>query len=132
MLSEQLDEYILPRFDTTSPPSPKTEIKSVLDLIEFNRKENPSYHFCTQAEGDDLSDVSLLRITFRLFFEMVSNCQRWIEENVAEAKQPVLDQSGDMKKAPTVSLLLDSDVGVLIHLFALMGLGIPVRSSNSR
>lgn len=132
MLPEQLDEFIPPRFDTTSPPSKETEIKSVIDLIEFNCRRNPHHLFCTQVEGDqdDLADVPLLQITFQLLFEMVSDCQRWIEENIDQAKQPILDRSGNMMKAPPVSLLLENDVGVLIHLFALMGLGVPVRFSN--
>lgn len=87
---EQLDEYTLLRFDTTLPPILKTEIKSVIDLIEFNCKKNPSYLFCTQAEGgkQDSNDVSLVRITFQLLFEIISN---WIEENVTVAKRLVLD-----------------------------------------
>ncbi len=102
-------------------------IRSLPDLVRFNAKHNPSHLFCVQAKAS-LNGVAVAptRITFLEFHQAVRRCCRWINENVPNTTAPALTESGELQKGPSVALLLESDIGLFIHLVALLSLGIPV------
>lgn len=121
------DHFNLPLFDPSSAPSSDISIKTACDLIDFNADRNPDHLFCLQAEKspNGSKNPSFLRITYRSFRDMVLRCQQWIEEHIREIHLPILIDGKTVKSRP-VALLLDSDIGLLVHLFALMGMGVPV------
>ena len=55
---------------------------------------------------------------------MIYSCQAWIAEYYGY--QDKARTGIDADKAQPIALLMDSDISVLVHMFALMGLGIPV------
>jgi acyl-coenzyme A synthetase/AMP-(fatty) acid ligase len=120
MVISQVEDYVLPVFDTSSPPAPAEKIKSTIDLIDFNAEHNPNALFCIQMEEHDV----LLEISYKTFRDMISRSQAWVEENIHTVGR---DESNKMSKPHSIALFMDSDVGLLAYLFALMGLGIPVR-----
>jgi len=121
-------KFILPEFDSRLAPTEDAQIKTVAQLIDFNADNNPDYLFCLQAEKpvNGAKDAPLRRITHKSFRSMISSCQVWIEDHIEELQLPVQDEKGNITKGPPITLLLDSDVGLLVHFFALLGLGVPV------
>ncbi|KAH7121149.1 hypothetical protein B0J11DRAFT_616525 [Dendryphion nanum] len=126
--------FVLPQFDASLPPPSDATIKTVVELIDFNTAENPNYLFCLQAEKslDGPDSPQFLRVTYKLFRDMILSCQSWLEKNLANVKRPIQDKAGNISKGPPVALFLDSDVGLLAYVFALMGLGIPVVLLSTR
>jgi acyl-CoA synthetase (AMP-forming)/AMP-acid ligase II len=127
MPSRFSDHFVLPVFDAKSAPESDLSIKTVSDLIDFNAENNPDQLFCLQAEKglNESKNPPFLRITYRSFRDMIIRCQQWIEEHVPEIHPPALID-GNIIKCRPLALLLDSDIGLLVHLFALMGMGVPV------
>lgn len=126
--------YKLPLFTTTTPPHPTAAIRSVVELIDFNAENNPSHLFCLQIElHNNDGKPALLRITYKIFQHMIKQCQNWIEDHIPEARQAIAkgNHPGSCVKKSAIAILVDSDLGLLVHLFALMGLGIPVRQQNT-
>jgi hypothetical protein len=130
MATEFSQNFKLPNFDVSSPPTKHTQLKTIAQLLDFNAKNNPNYIFCVQAERplDDVKGPPLLRLTHKSFQAMTLNCQIWTQEHVKELQIPILDEKGTIAKGAPIALLLDSDIGLLAYFFALAGLGIPVRS----
>lgn len=60
--------------------------------------------------------------------DAVLRCQEWIQEEVKEARLPVRKEDGRTTKCPPIALLVESDIGLIIHLIAWLGLGVPVLS----
>lgn len=120
--------YILPGFDTRFPPAGDAQIKTAAELIDFNADNNPNYLFCLQAEKslDGGKGPPVLRITHKSLRSMILSCQLWLLKHIKELQLPIEGDGGNIIKGPPIALLLDSDVGLLVHFFALLGLGIPV------
>ena len=101
--------YTLPDLDTRAPPHDGAPIKSAVDLVEFNSKENGSQLFCLQAYKT-LDATGLDRVTYKEFRDMVSNCQGWIDKHIPRSS---IEESKTPQRKH-VALLLDSDVGLLV------------------
>ena len=118
--------YVLPQFVNESHSPSNTPINTVADLIDFNADMNPNHLFCLQ-----MTELSLgpppRHITNQVFRDTISVCQTWVLGHIREAQRPVTASSGELLKGAPVAILMDSGLELLIHLFALMGLGIPVR-----
>jgi hypothetical protein len=104
-------------------------IRTIPELIEYNARVNPEALFCyqalksTDASGDTDVPPPVAVVNMRQLRDAVWRCsQRLIQELGLghENKTPT------GKSAP-VALFMDSDLSLLIHLFALMALGTPVR-----
>lgn len=117
--------YILPELDPRAPPQDGATIKSAVDLVEFNSTENGCQLFCLQAYKT-LDGTDLHRITYKEFRDMVSNCQGWIDKYIPQSS---IEESKTPQRKH-VALLLDSDVGLLVYLFAIMGCGLGVCRSR--
>ena len=108
-------------------------IASLPDLIRYNAKENPDHIFCTQAEvgsgkttdktGTSTSQYDSRQITFGQLGRAVDSCARWIHKTF----EPSRLRSSANKPRP-IALYLESDIGLFIHLAALLAMDIPVRS----
>jgi hypothetical protein len=132
MSTEYSQNFITPEIDASSPPAEDASLKTVAQLIDFNAQHNPNYLFCLQAEKplDGVKDPPLLRITHKSFQAMILSCQTWVQEHIKEIQLPMKDERGDIVKGAPIGILLDSDIGLLVYLFALVGLGVPVRSTQ--
>lgn len=98
--------------------------RSLPELIDFHARENPGHRFCIQAQKD--VDVPLLDITYAQLKHAILRCQSWLCENMAEIKM-----ENGIKDRP-VGLFMDSDLTLVIYLFALMGLGVPTVLLSTR
>lgn len=105
-------------------------IRSLPELIEFNAKENPNHLFCIQARKQaDSSTFSGLPLTNSQLKDAVLRCVSWLKENVEELRLPSVNEDGIIVKGPPIALFMESDVGLLLHQYALMSLGVPVHSA---
>jgi hypothetical protein len=122
---------------TTPEPSPHGQededtISSLPDLIRFNAKHNPDHLFCVQAGSENASQAqpdgavrhySTRDITFKSLEGAVASCARWIISNVALLEP---DNSTVPCRKP-IALFLESDIGLFLHLAALLTIDIPVK-----
>lgn len=102
-----------------------TSIQTVPELIEYNATYNPHHLFCIQAQKQTQDGrTQLLPVSHLQLKRAIVQCQAWLVNTLKELKLPSSSTDG-MVCAP-VALYVESDVGLLIHLFSLMGLGVPV------
>lgn len=107
--------FVRAEFDVESP-APRTadqsdsRVQSLTELIDFNSLHNASHPFCVQTK----SDGSLHAVTHAAFKTAVSRCADWARDEVAAsvAGEPV-------------ALLMESDVGLVVHEFALISIQTP-------
>lgn len=104
-------------------------IQTVPELIEYNALHNPDHCFCIQAQKQ-VQDTGpqLLSVSHRRLKHAIARCQAWLQTVVVRSTFASSNNDGSVPKNAPVALFVESDVGLLIHLFALMGLGVPVRS----
>ncbi|KAK3337757.1 putative NRPS-like enzyme [Cercophora scortea] len=112
-------------------------IKTLPAVVDFNAARNPNYTFCVQAEkvktADGESTTRAVTISHREFRDGILRCQGWLLRTVAEMQLPITTISdGVTTKGPPVALLMESNVGLAIHILALMGLGVPVLILSTR
>lgn len=136
--SHNTTRFKVPPINLRSSTPEKDEIRTLPELLEWNARENPDHVFCVQAEkrsrdGESDNPYEMTSITNADFKRAVGRCVRWLEGNVPGLKDigpPGDDAEKPAGKPPTVALLMESDVGILIHLFALMSIGVPVSYSR--
>lgn len=103
-----------------------TSIQSIPELIEYNAIYNPRHLFCIQAQKQIQDGRPQLLYVSHLQLKLaIAECQVWLANTLVELKLPSSSTTGTI--CAPVALYVESDVGLLIHLFSLMGLGVPVR-----
>ena len=115
-------------FDTSCPPDDSC-IRTVPELIEYNARVNPDHPVCLQAQWATdpfKKELDLLTISHLQFKHAILRCSEWLKESVGSLELVKVSSGGRVIKGRPVALFMGSDVGLLFHLFALMGLGIPV------
>ncbi|KAL4994640.1 hypothetical protein BDV10DRAFT_188841 [Aspergillus recurvatus] len=106
-------------------------IRTLPEVIEFNAQANPDHVFCLQAKKRPDSPVlSLASVTNRQLKQAISQCAGWLKNHLQLQLPAVID--GSVKKGAPVALLMESDIGLLIHEMALIGLGVPVLLLSAR
>lgn len=108
-------------------------IKSIPELIEHNASYNPNHPFCLQAQKhshDRNAPPQLISISHLQLKQAILQCQSRLSKilDALRIAKPV--SVGDDGKSPPIALYVESDVGLLIHLFSFLGLGIPVSSQS--
>lgn len=107
-------------------------ISSLPNLIRYNAKENPDHIFCVQAElisreaqgaAANVSRYDARRITFRQLDKAVDTCATWIHKMVKSSSPKTSAHT-----PRPIALYLESDIGLFIHLAALLAMDIPVGS----
>ena len=122
--------FLRAHIDLESPIA--SGISTVPHLIEHNARHNPHHGFCIQAQKHSKPTAGLstgpqlLSISHSQFKRAIATCQTRLLETVLELELPSIGKSGSTSKGPPIALFVESDVGLLAHLFALMGLGVPV------
>ena len=102
---------------TLLPASAEQPIRTIPELIDYNATHNPDVLFCVQA----VKDAAPVRITF-------GQLRGAISRRCAQLRVELQLKPGS-QKGTTVALVMESDVELLVHLFALLGMGVPVRKS---
>ncbi|KAK8137271.1 hypothetical protein PG984_005211 [Apiospora sp. TS-2023a] len=114
--------FVRAKFDLTSDQPLKdrdaTRVQSLIELIDFNHDHNASHTFCIQAK----SDGALSPVTHAEFKAAVSRCATWAHNIFSNTVAS--DDNAGAGEAP-VALLMESDVGLVIHEFALISNGTP-------
>lgn len=115
-----------PNFEllTALPADQNDHIRTYPELLVFNAAHNGSSLFCLQGVRD--SSAPAVRITFAEMQQAVDRCKAWLATNVPALEQPRVDSTGTVIKSAAVGILMGSDVGIIIHMMALLALGVPV------
>ncbi|KAH6623072.1 hypothetical protein F5144DRAFT_495138 [Chaetomium tenue] len=109
-------------------------VRSIPELIDYNARVNPETLFCYQAlksadtSGDTDVPPPMAVVNMVQLRDAVWRCSQRLLQELGishESKTPT------GKPAP-VALFMDSDLSLLIHLFALMALGTPVALLSAR
>lgn len=102
------------------------------ELIDFNAEHNADQLFCLQAtkETQNTPQAKPVAITHIQLKRAILRCSKRLIAEIEELKQPHKKDDGQFVKCQPVALFGESDVGLLIHLFALMSLGVPVSFSS--
>ena len=118
--------FIRPNISFTSKD--EHTVQTIPQLIDFNAKFNADHLFCIQAEKALLEhSPSFLHVTNAQLKEAIRRCAQWLKSAVQELVLPAIIEDGaGSRKGPPVALLLDSDINLLVHAYALMSLGVPV------
>lgn len=132
--------FVRPRFSPL-PPSRRgpdgasdDEIASLPGLIRFNATHNPAHVFCLQAEprrresgiaSNGTHPYLARRVTFAELDRAVCACAAWIRKSLG------LDGQTDKVIQP-VALYMESDLGLFIHLSALLCLNVPALLLSAR
>jgi hypothetical protein len=109
-------------------------IRTIIDLIDFNAKVNPDHTFCLQAEPKVINGSTpgfvgprnAVRLSFRELKQAVDACSLWIEGTLINSENVERSADATCRKQQPVALYLESDVGLFIYLAALLASGIPV------
>lgn len=107
--------------------SASSSIRTIPELIEYNAKVNPDALFCVQAlKPQDEQTRRASQVTVRQLRNAVWQCsgdfRGWL---VGIDDSSSSDEVQTHVKPDPVALLLDSDIGLVIHLFSLLSLGVP-------
>lgn len=116
---KEIVPFVKPQVNFASAQRLKGCIHSLPELVDFNSLNNQHHTFCVQAKSSEPFDT----ITHGEFKVAVSKCAAWLKENLPI--RPSSDDKALTKMAP-VALFMESDIGLVIHEFALMSIGVPV------
>ena len=131
-----LQQFRRPCIDLYVSEDAVDAIRTVPQLINWNAENNPDLLFCYQAvrPTDGSTTNEPVRITFANLKDAVAQCANRLVSSIKELQLPTHNADELHRKRPPIALLVESDVSLLFHLFALMGLGVPVglRFTQSR
>ncbi|KAK7701628.1 putative secondary metabolism biosynthetic enzyme [Diaporthe eres] len=108
--------------------SAASSVRTIPELIEYNAKVNPDALFCVQAlKPRDGETRRASQVTMRQLRNAVWQCsgdlRGWLV-GIDDSSSSSYGGQTHVKPDP-VALLLDSDIGLVIHLFSLLSLGVP-------
>ncbi|KAL8994550.1 MAG: hypothetical protein Q9169_005514 [Polycauliona sp. 2 TL-2023] len=119
--------FLRPFFQLLPIPSDAelSPIRSLPELVLFNALHNPRHAFCHQSSQAAAGQIDSVPITFHQLAVAVENCCSWLLETIPNAHPAKLNGDHHVRKAASVALFLESDVGLFIHVLALLTLNIP-------
>lgn len=107
-------------------------VRTVPELVDFNAFHNADNVFCYQACKDDSGKARLVSITHLEFRDAARRCQEWLKSSINNLQLPVLQENGVISRNTPVALFMESDIGLFVHIVALLGLGVPVLLLSAR
>ena len=114
--------FIRPDFSPLPPVNGESRTKESIDclpdLIRYNASHNGDQTFCIQGEA--AADNSR-RISFQELDRAVSACSFWVENQLVQSEDAQIEPS----QRP-IALYLESDVGLFIHIAAMLASSVPV------
>lgn len=107
--------------------SSTSSVRTIPELIEYNAKVNPDALYCVQAlKPQDEGTGRAAQVTMRQLRDAIWQCSGDLREWAVGIDDSSSSNEGQTHVKPDpVALLLDSDIGLLIHLFSLLSLGVP-------
>jgi hypothetical protein len=102
--------------------NPRSHIKTLPELIEFNAKNNANFPFCIQAQKDG-SSTTISHIQLK---QAILKCRENILATIPEIKLPYKNEEGFYVKSDPVALFGESGAELLIHTLSLVSMGVPV------
>ncbi|KAF2004768.1 acetyl-CoA synthetase-like protein [Amniculicola lignicola CBS 123094] len=123
--------FIRSPINLKSKGEPLTNIWTLPDIVDFNAKHNQDFVFCHQARRYG-QETRLLAITHLALRNAVLECQSWLLANITGVQKfgETSDVSPDERRP--IALFMESDVGLWIHILALLGLDVPVLLLSAR
>ncbi|KAL8722888.1 MAG: hypothetical protein Q9225_000721 [Loekoesia sp. 1 TL-2023] len=115
----------------------RSRIQTVPELIEHNALYNPEHVFCIQAQKQARKQASAPGLSLRSvsYFQLklsIARCQAWLLRTIVQLRTPAIKSDGTVEKGRPIALFVESDVGLLVHLFSFMSLGVPVILLSAR
>lgn len=107
--------------------SASSSIRTIPELIEYNAKVNPDALYCVQAlKPPDEETGRASQVTMRQLRSAIWRCSGDLRAWLVGLEDSSASNEGETYVKPDpVALLLDSDIGLVIHLFSLLSLGVP-------
>lgn len=107
--------------------SPSTSVRTIPELIEYNARANPNALYCVQAlKSRDGQTRNASQLTMRQLHGAIWQCSNNLRGCFIGLDDSTTSTSDRAHVKPDpVALLMDSDMGLLIHLFSLLALGVP-------
>ncbi|KAL1851969.1 putative NRPS-like protein biosynthetic cluster [Diaporthe australafricana] len=107
--------------------SSSAAIRTIPELIEYNAKVNPNALYCVQAlKSRDGQTRNVSQVSMRELRDAIWRCSNDLRECLIGLDDSTTGTSDLVQVKPDpVAILMDSDVGLLIHLFSLIALGVP-------
>ena len=101
----------------------RTDVQTLPELLEFCAAHNADHLLCLQARkhGQKAQEVTCIELK-----RAVEQCSAWLTATVKEIEPAEVMSDGRISRGPPIALFLDSDIGLLIHLLALLWMGVPV------
>lgn len=126
MTPAELSDFVRPRVTLDVATDP--EIQTLPVLVDFHAKRNSEHLFCLQVERDD----RVTSVTFKKLQRAILRCQTWLQEQSTDIHPPKVNADGHREKCAPIAILMESHVGLAIHILACMGIGIPVLLLSAR
>lgn len=120
------------QIDDSGPAPGPQAVRTVPQLVDFNARHNAQYVFCYQARKQSPGDAGLGTVTHLEFRDAVLRCQEWLKASIDTVHLPVPQENGVIARSTPVALFMESDIGLFVHLVALLGLGIPALLLSAR
>ncbi|KAL4996287.1 hypothetical protein BDV10DRAFT_187234 [Aspergillus recurvatus] len=115
-----------------------TAIRTLPELVEWNVNHSLDHLFCTRllSQAQAQAQGTYVNITHGQLRRSIAFVARRLQEQIPDLHPPRVARNGDgdgevIKAGPAV-LFCESNIGLWIHLMALMGLGIPVAIFSAR
>jgi acyl-CoA synthetase (AMP-forming)/AMP-acid ligase II/thioester reductase-like protein/aryl carrier-like protein len=107
----------------------ESNVNTILDLVEHNALQNADHVFAIQLQKDPGSPNSTraTKITHRSLKQAVLACGERLKREIWPQSEHIVP-----KEAAPVALLMESDVCLIIYVFALMWLRVPVVLLSAR
>lgn len=149
MPAQKLPPPFVPAPINLRQPESEATIRTIPELIEHNAHKNRDALFCIQAlaihDAAATSQPASVRLTMRELHAAVLRCSRHLQSELLLDAGPPDDQTvtrsngsnndstdEQRRKPAPVALLMGSDLSLVIHLFALLALGVPVMLLSAR
>lgn len=123
----QLKRAFKPADIDLKQPLTSGSIRTVPELIEYNAKVNPDTLYCVQAlKPQDEQTTEASQVSMRQLRDAIWRCSGDLRGGLIGLDDLSASKEGQIPIKPDpVAILLDSDIGLLIHLFSLLSLGVP-------
>lgn len=125
-VNQELTKHFSRCVHKADDPDGVSSVRSLPELVDYNSKENRDYPFCIQGKASGGENESFQTISHAEFQKACGRCAGNLVWTIAEIVLPSQQQDGAFVKGRPVALFINSDVGLLIYMVALMGLGVPV------
>ncbi|KAL4866181.1 hypothetical protein BDV12DRAFT_210641 [Aspergillus spectabilis] len=114
-------------------PTDPTAIRTLPELIEWNAKHNPDHLFCTQllSQSTEATD-NACHVTHSQLRQAILRCSRRLRSQIPGLHLPSVTDGGEIVKSGPVVLFIGSNIGLWVHLLALMAIGVPVAVLSAR